>query len=121
MSPRACLFALVLGAVVLGGCYQTPKPDCGFTCGAGGACPTDYTCHEDNRCRPTSLGSAPCQEVFEARGNDPRPRGRGPGPRGGAPPGAPPRATNPRGDPGRGASPPPTGPPKKAPRHGRSP
>ncbi len=39
--------------VVLGltACYEPPQPDCGFYCGAGGACPENYTCTSDNRCR----------------------------------------------------------------------
>lgn len=48
--------------VVLGltACYQPPQPDCGFYCGAGGACPEDYTCTSDNRCR--RIGAAdPCE------------------------------------------------------------
>ncbi|MBL9016908.1 MAG: Ig-like domain-containing protein, partial [Myxococcales bacterium] len=32
-------------------CYDVPQPVCGFVCGAGGACPDDYTCNPaDNRC-----------------------------------------------------------------------
>jgi hypothetical protein len=41
-----CIVALGLTA-----CYQAPQPECGFYCGAGGACPEDYTCTADNRCR----------------------------------------------------------------------
>lgn len=41
--------ALALGA--LPGCYDIPKPECGFRCGPNGACPEDYTCHpSDGRC-----------------------------------------------------------------------
>jgi hypothetical protein len=46
---RLRLAALCL--LLLGACYKTPKPDCGFVCGPGGACPSDYTCASvDNRC-----------------------------------------------------------------------
>jgi hypothetical protein len=41
-----CIVTLGLTA-----CYEPPQPDCGFYCGAGGACPEDYTCTADNRCR----------------------------------------------------------------------
>lgn len=31
-------------------CYSPPKPDCGFVCGPGGACPEQYHCAIDNHC-----------------------------------------------------------------------
>ena len=36
--------------VVATGCYDVPKPQCGFRCGAAG-CPDGYTCGPDDRCR----------------------------------------------------------------------
>lgn len=41
------LLAVSLAAV---GCYDVPKPDCGFRCGPSLACPSDYTCADDGRC-----------------------------------------------------------------------
>ena len=81
MSPRRltlhrtlalAVVALLGGGLGLGltGCFKTPKPECGLTCGTGGTCPTDYTCGTDNRCRLTSLGNTPCTEVFDARAAD---------------------------------------------------
>jgi hypothetical protein len=38
-------------APALLGCYDIPKPRCGFRCGPDGACPEDYTCApSDGRC-----------------------------------------------------------------------
>lgn len=44
------LLALALpGAGV--GCYDVPKPQCGFRCGPDESCPEGYTCNEaDGRC-----------------------------------------------------------------------
>lgn len=47
---RAAVIAAA-AALALGACYTVPEPDCGFVCGAGGACPSDYTCTSDNVCR----------------------------------------------------------------------
>ena len=45
-----CLVALI-GLVVGISCYTTFEPACGFLCGPGSACPTDYTCSAaDNVC-----------------------------------------------------------------------
>lgn len=41
------LLAFALAAV---GCYDVPKPDCGFRCGPDQACPADYTCRLDGLC-----------------------------------------------------------------------
>ena len=35
---------------IFAGCYSPPRPDCGFLCGAQGACPTDYHCAADGIC-----------------------------------------------------------------------
>ena len=61
MSPRlARAGSLALGLVLrlglglglgLGaGCYDIPRPACGFVCGPGGACPDGYRCAEDLYC-----------------------------------------------------------------------
>ena len=54
--------SLVLGA----GCYKTPKPNCTFSCGASGECPTDYGCGPDNVCHLMQGGSlAACDHPFD--------------------------------------------------------
>lgn len=40
-----CLFAPVLA----GGCYE--RPVCSFRCGEDGACPYEYRCAPDGRCK----------------------------------------------------------------------
>jgi len=43
--------APLLFLLAIAGCYDLPKPECGFVCGDNGACPADYTCNAaDNRC-----------------------------------------------------------------------
>lgn len=41
-----------MAIAVSASCYDVPKPDCGFRCGAAG-CPEGYTCGSDDRCRRT--------------------------------------------------------------------
>jgi hypothetical protein len=57
MLSRHCV--LVLAPIVVGGCYDVPKPACGFRCGPAAACPADYTCAADDHCHlngtPASL------------------------------------------------------------------
>lgn len=57
VSSRLLLAIALAIVVAIGGCYDAPKPDCGFRCGPSGACPSDYTCGDDNRCRLN--GSSP--------------------------------------------------------------
>ena len=46
-------------ALLLAGCYETPKPACAFLCGTGGACPDGYACStDDNRCHLMESGGA---------------------------------------------------------------
>ena len=44
--------ALLLLLVTLAGaaCYETPRPDCAFQCGADGECPEGYSCNQDGWC-----------------------------------------------------------------------
>jgi hypothetical protein len=58
-AARALTGALTLGAAVATGCYDTPKPACGFACSSTDACPADYTCGADKRCRLTSASTFP--------------------------------------------------------------
>jgi len=48
----ALILCGLVAAIALGlSCYSVPEPDCGFVCGAGGACPEDYLCGSDSICR----------------------------------------------------------------------
>jgi hypothetical protein len=42
--------ALALAGAMITACYDVPRPDCGFICGPGGACPEGYSCASDMRC-----------------------------------------------------------------------
>ncbi len=47
--------ALVIAALALNGCMSSPVRDsCQVRCGAGAACPEDYTCGGDDFCHPSS-------------------------------------------------------------------
>ncbi len=48
---------------LLTGCYDTPRPTCGFTCGANGACPDGYSCNGFGRCQVTSAAEDECPGV----------------------------------------------------------
>lgn len=73
--------ALALGALLslaLLGCYDVPRPACGFRCGPSGACPEDYTCDpSDGRCHlngsPPSLvcgaADAPADAAVDGAGD----------------------------------------------------
>ena len=53
-AGRSLAILVAVGTIgALGaGCYDVPRPACGFVCGPGGACPAAYTCNTaDNRCR----------------------------------------------------------------------
>jgi hypothetical protein len=45
--------------LVLVGCYDLPKPACGFRCGTGATCPARYACAADGFCH--AEGSPPAQ------------------------------------------------------------
>ena len=49
--------------VAVAACYSPPKPDCGFICGAGGACPTDYFCAHDGRCHLNGTSETMCADA----------------------------------------------------------
>lgn len=63
MSGRLVLRALLVLGALFSGCYDVPKPDCGFVCGPDSACPDEYTCADDHRCHrdgtPSTLVCAP--------------------------------------------------------------
>ncbi|HWO18436.1 MAG TPA: hypothetical protein VNO30_06655 [Kofleriaceae bacterium] len=45
------LAASALLGLILPGCYDVPKPQCGFRCGPDESCPEGYTCNRaDGRC-----------------------------------------------------------------------
>lgn len=55
--------ALLLTVSLTAACYSPPEPDCGFFCGTGSACPSDYHCGRDGVCHrdgtPETLACAP--------------------------------------------------------------
>jgi len=65
----ASLVALAVGAIVPA-CYSPPQPACGFVCGAGGACPADYTCAPllDNRCHLNGMPMTSCDMIDAGMG-----------------------------------------------------
>ena len=69
MVARIACLALTLGILV--GCYDLPKPECGFACGPASECPSDYTCNTAvNRCQ--LVGTTPsCAAAVDA-GTDTR-------------------------------------------------
>lgn len=63
MHRRLAILALSIGLVfgwVLGGCYDVPKPACGFVCGANLACPEDYRCLSGRCVLESVVGTAQC-------------------------------------------------------------
>jgi hypothetical protein len=61
LSSLAFLLAVTVAAA---GCYETPKPNCAFLCGAAAECPDDYMCGGDGRCHLVMSGGAlaTCEE-----------------------------------------------------------
>jgi hypothetical protein len=48
------LFAATFGMGATG-CFDRPKPECAFLCGADNACPDGYSCAADNWCKRTDV------------------------------------------------------------------
>lgn len=64
------VLAIAIAAAVTG-CYDVPKPDCGFRCGPAAECPEDYTCAADGRCHldgssPSLLCGSPVDAGIDA-------------------------------------------------------
>lgn len=61
-GPARIAYAIATVVVALAGCYDVPRPECGFTCGppavegGEGTCPDGYVCFTsvDNRCHRVS-------------------------------------------------------------------
>jgi hypothetical protein len=49
LAVAAVIMFALSGAITVA-CYTVPRPDCGFICGPGNACPDGYTCADDHRC-----------------------------------------------------------------------
>ena len=69
LGGRACTTLAATGCIVSGllagaSCYSPPEPDCGFFCGSGGACPSDYTCGGDQRCHLIGSPEGECASEF---------------------------------------------------------
>ena len=47
------LFAISLAP--LSSCFDAPKPECAFACGAQNSCPTDYRCAGDGWCKRSDV------------------------------------------------------------------
>ncbi len=47
------LFAIFLAP--LSSCFDAPKPECAFACGAQNSCPTDYRCAGDGWCKRSDI------------------------------------------------------------------
>jgi len=50
LSLGVALGLLVALGAAIAACYEVPRPDCGFVCGPGGACPDGYACASDHTC-----------------------------------------------------------------------
>ncbi len=62
---------LLLAAVAAGGCFDVPKPDVAFLCGAANACPDDYECRADGCChRVGSTGGVCAADAIDAAASD---------------------------------------------------
>jgi hypothetical protein len=63
-----CLGVVTALAALGHGCYDVPSPDCGFACGAGGACPDGYHCaSNERRChRNGSPDTLTCPSAIDA-------------------------------------------------------
>jgi hypothetical protein len=79
---RPAIFGNLLGLCALGSlgglaaCYDTPRPECGFTCGANGSCPDGYVCGGNDRCRLPSVEDADCPGRADAGPDGPPVDGR---------------------------------------------
>jgi hypothetical protein len=62
--------AIALSGLLTAGCYDTPRPACGFACGSDRACPGGYVCGEGNRCRLPSVPDSQCVESMPAGADD---------------------------------------------------
>jgi hypothetical protein len=76
LSLGIALVLLVALGAAIAACYEVPRPDCGFVCGPGGACPDGYACASDHTCHrvgtPDSLVCAqPDAAVPDARPDAP--------------------------------------------------
>jgi hypothetical protein len=58
--------ASIVASIVASGCYNEPRPACGFVCGEAASCPTGYTCSAaDNRCHLDGT-SVQCDSYVDA-------------------------------------------------------
>ena len=64
--PVVCL-------VLLTACYSPVQPECGFTCGPSGECPTGYFCATDMVCHRDGTSPTAGCEGRDARPDTPRP------------------------------------------------
>ena len=74
VAARLAMMSLVaLSGLWTAGCYDTPRPSCGFTCSKDGACPDGYVCGTSNRCRLPSVPDGQCTSAAPGMGPDAMP------------------------------------------------
>ena len=66
MRQGIVFMAVALSGLFTSGCYDTPRPACGFACSSSGACPSGYVCGAGNRCRLPSVPDSRCVEDLPA-------------------------------------------------------
>ena len=66
MRQGIVFMAVALSGLLTSGCYDTPRPACGFACSSSGACPSGYVCGAGNRCRLPSVPDSRCVEDLPA-------------------------------------------------------
>lgn len=67
------LFACLVAAAALAGCYKTPTPECAFACEVGGdeTCPDGYTCRADGFCKRDGVADGfACPDTVDASSPD---------------------------------------------------
>lgn len=60
-----------IALLLMPACYDPPKPECGFRCGAGDACPDDYVCGGDRYCHLVGSPATACGTPGDAAGGLP--------------------------------------------------
>lgn len=50
-GARLLLLLAPLALILLAGCYETPLPECAFSCSQSGDCPSGYSCRADDWCK----------------------------------------------------------------------
>jgi hypothetical protein len=51
LRSLAAALGFAAAALAASACYDTPRPECAFSCGPEGDCPEGYTCRPDSWCK----------------------------------------------------------------------